>query len=33
VEPRLDRIHDYAEANRPAGQRVVQAFLDYEFEG
>jgi len=29
----IDRVHDYVEANRPAGQRAVQAFLDYEFEG
>ncbi len=26
----IDRVHDYVEANRPAGQRAVQAFLDYD---
>lgn len=29
----IDRVHDYAEANRPAGQRVVRAFLDHDIEG
>lgn len=28
----IDRIHDYAKANCPAGHRGVQVFLDYEFE-
>ena len=27
----IDRVHDYVEANRPAGQRVVRAFLDHDF--
>jgi len=26
----IDRIHDYAEANCPPGQRAVQAFIDHD---
>jgi hypothetical protein len=28
----IDRVHEFSEANRPAGQRGVRAFLDDEFE-